>query len=390
MPPLPHLIGWAHTRFGKSDQPDIESLIAAVAGAAVDDAGLAPADIDAVSVGVFGAGFSRQSFDAGLVGVAVPELAHVPAVRAENACATGSAALYTALDMVEAGRARVVLVVGAEKMTASTGPEVNDVLLGCAHRRTEADQGSFAAIFAGLTRLYAQRYGDPRESLALIAAKNHRNAIANPYAHVRKDLGYGFCVTPSDRNPVVADPLLRTDCSMVSDGAAAIVVAAHDVARATRRSVAVRARAQANDPMPLAARPDPLAFNAARRAFTAALAEAGVGLDCLDLLETHDCFTTAELLQYEAFGLAERGKGHSVLAEGRTQRDGTLPVNVSGGLKAKGHPIGATGVSQHVMAAMQLVGEAGDMQLSRADRAAVFNMGGAAVTNYATVLEVSR
>jgi acetyl-CoA C-acetyltransferase len=390
MPQRPHLVGWAHTRFGKSDRPDVESLIADVASAAVVDAGLAPADVDAVSVGVFGSGFSRQSFDAALVGVAAPELARVPAVRSENACATGSAALYAALDMVEAGRARVVVVVGAEKMTANSGEEINDILLGCAHRRTEAAQGSFSAIFAELTRLYAQRYGDPREALAQIAVKNHRNAVANPYAHVRKDLGYEFCATPSERNPVVADPLLRTDCSMVSDGAAAIVVAASDVACAAPRSVAVRARAQANDPMPIAARQDPLAFDAARTAFTTALVEAGVELDDLDLLETHDCFTPAELLQYEAFGLAEPGKGHTVLTEGRSLRDGALPVNVSGGLKAKGHPIGATGVSQHVMAAMQLVGEAGDMQLPRAELAAVFNMGGAAVTNYATVLETAR
>jgi acetyl-CoA C-acetyltransferase len=166
-------------------------------------------------------------------------------------------------------------------------------------------------------------------------------------------------------------------------------VTSDDVARAARRRVRVAGRAQANDVFEVARRPDPIAFDGARRAFATALAEAGTDLEGLDLIETHDCFTLAELIQYEAFGLAEPGKGASVLAEGWTQKDGRLPVNVSGGLKSKGHPIGATGVSQHVMAALQLTGEAGAMQLPKADRAAVFNMGGAAVVSYATVLEVA-
>ena len=139
----------------------------------------------------------------------------------------------------------------------------------------------------------------------------------------------------------------------------------------------------------MAGRRDPLAFDGAARAFAGALADAGTTLDDLDLLETHDCFTLAELLQYEAFGLAEPGKGGQLVAEGATAKDGRLPVNVSGGLKSKGHPIGATGVSQVVMAALQLTGEAGEMQLPHARRAAVFNMGGAAVASYASVLEAT-
>jgi acetyl-CoA C-acetyltransferase len=142
--------------------------------------------------------------------------------------------------------------------------------------------------------------------------------------------------------------------------------------------------------MAIDARRDALALDGGRRAFLGALDEAGLKLTDLDLLETHDCFTIAELLQYEAFGLAEPGKAATVLEAGATERDGSLPVNVSGGLKAKGHPIGATGVSQHVMTAMQLVGEAGAMQLPRVDRAAVFNMGGSGVANYASVLEAVR
>jgi acetyl-CoA C-acetyltransferase len=386
----PRLIGWSHTRFGKLEHPDVESLIADVAMAAVVDAGLTATDIDAIYVGVFNNGFSRQSFEAALVGVGHPELARVPAVRLENACATGSAALFGALDFIESGRGRTALVIGAEKMTHATPDEVNDILLGAAHRRTEAKAGSFAGVFGTLATDYAARFGEQHDALARIAAKNHRNGMANPWAHMRKDLGFAFCATPSERNPVVAGPLLRTDCSMVSDGAAALVVASADVARSARRSVTVAGRGQASEPLPLAARRDPLFFDGARDAFLRAMTEAGVDLDDLDLIETHDCFTQAELMEYEAFGLAEQGKGAVVVAEGLTERDGRLPVNVSGGLKAKGHPIGATGVSQHVLAARQLVGEADEMQLAGAARAAVFNMGGAAVANYATILETDR
>ncbi|MBF4160749.1 thiolase domain-containing protein [Nocardioides acrostichi] len=386
----PHLVGWAHTRFGTSELPDVESLIGEVSSAALADAEVDPSEVDAIFVGVFNHGFSRQGFEGALVGSGTPELALVPAMRAENACATGSAALYAAFDRIEAGRATIALVVGAEKMTATGGPALNDILLGASHRASEGNYSSFAHVFADLADRYADRYGDPHDAMAMIAAKNHRHGVDNPYAHLRKDVGYEFCATPSERNPVVSGRLLRTDCSMVSDGAAALVVTGEDVARGRRRAVAVTGRGQANDHLAIAARRDPLELAGARAAFAAALRGAGIGLDGLDLLETHDCFTVAELLQYEAFGIAEPGKAAQALADGVTNADGRVPVNRSGGLKAKGHPLGATGVSQHVMAAMQLVGEAGDMQLPSVDRAAVFNMGGAAVANYASVLERAR
>ncbi|AYJ51465.1 thiolase domain-containing protein [Rhodococcus sp. P1Y] len=386
----PHIIGWAHTRFGKSESPDVESLIAEVSTAALSDAGLDASDVDVITVGVFNNGFSQQGFEGALVGAGQPGLALVPSTHVENACATGSSALYTALDHLQAGRGRVALVVGAEKMTATPNDEINDILLAGSHRATEASAGSFAGVFAGLADQYADRYSDPRDAMARIAAKNHRNGVDNPYAHLRRDLGFEFCSTESIKNPAVVGRLRRTDCSLVSDGAAALVVALPDVARAARRSVRITGRAHANDHLAIARRTDALAFDGAARAFHGALREAGIALDDLDLLETHDCFTIAELLQYEAFGIAAPGKGAEALADGRTERDGLLPVNRSGGLKAKGHPLGATGVSQHVMAAMQLTGEAGDMQLSSASRAAVFNMGGAAVANYATVLEAIR
>lgn len=381
------ITGWAHTRFGRLDEPDVEHLMANVSAAALDHAGVPASAVDGIFVGVFNSGFSRQSFEAAQVALALPELAYTPAVRLENACATGSAALYSALDFVESGRGQIALVVGAEKMTATPTAEVGDILLSASYRKEEAEvDGGFAGLFGRIAGNYFQRFGDRSEELAMIAAKNHANGVGNPFAQMRKDLGFDFCNTVSDRNPFVAAPLRRTDCSLISDGAAAIVVTSPGVAESLARVIGFRARAQANDCFPLSRR-DPTAFEGARRAWTAALDAAGIGVDDLNLVETHDCFTIAELLQYEAMGLASHGQGHRVVRDGTTRKDGRLPVNPSGGLKARGHPIGATGISQHVMACMQLMGEAGDMQIDGASLVGVFNMGGAAVTNYASILE---
>ena len=381
------IVGWAHTPFGKLDDPDVESLMARVSRSALEHAGVTSDELDAISVGVFNNGFSRQGFEGALVAVGQPDLAHVPATRVENACATGSAALYGALDLIESGRGRIALVVGAEKMTAVPSSDTGDILLSASYRREEAlVDGGFAGIFGKLAEQYFQRYGDRSAELACIAAKNHKNGTANPYAHIRKDLGFDFCNTPSESNPYVAGPLRRTDCSPISDGAAALVVTNADTALTMQRAIAFRARRHVNDHLPLSRR-DPHAFEGARQAWALAQKDAGMTLDDLDLVETHDCFTIAELIEYEAMGLAEPGEGHRVVRDGSAEKDGSLPINPSGGLKSKGHPIGATGVSMHVMAALQLVNEAGAMQVPGAFRAGVFNMGGTAVANYVSLLE---
>ncbi|MGF1660290.1 MAG: acetyl-CoA acetyltransferase [Rubrimonas sp.] len=387
---MPHgaaIVGWAHTPFGKLDAPDVEALIGMVAQEALDHAGLCPNDIDYATVGVLNNGFSKQGFEAGLLSVALPALAHAPAMHVENACATGSAALHAALDAIESGRARTALAIGAEKMTATPTAEVGDILLSASYRREEdAVEGGFAGIFGKLAASYFQRHGDRSAELARIAAKNHANGAANPLAHVRRDLGFAFCNAVSEKNPLVAGPLRRTDCSMISDGAAAIVLADAETAQRLSRAVAFRARVQRNDAMPMSRR-DPLAFEGARQAWARALDGAGIGLDDLDLVESHDCFTIAEMIEYEAMGLTAPGEGWRAVREGWTEKGGRLPVNPSGGLKAKGHPIGATGVSMHVMAAMQLMGEAEGMQIPAARLAGVFNMGGVAVANYVSILE---
>jgi acetyl-CoA C-acetyltransferase len=385
------IVGWAHTPFGKLEQETVESLIVRVATEALADAGIPAGDVDEIVLGHFNAGFSPQDFTASLVLQADPALRFKPATRVENACATGSAAVHQAIKAVRAGTARVVLVVGVEQMTRTPGPEVGRNLLKASYLPEDGDTvGGFAGVFGKIAEQYFQRYGDQSDALAMIAAKNHKNAVANPYAHMRKDLGFEYCRSESEKNPFVAGPLKRSDCSLVSDGAAALVITDAETAKTMRKAVSFRATAHAQDFLPLSKR-NIIDFEGCSVAWARALEAADVKLSDLSFVETHDCFTIAELIEYEAMGLAPKGGGARAIKEGWTQKDGKLPVNVSGGLKAKGHPIGATGVSMHVISAMQLTGQAPEgMQLKYPRLAGIFNMGGAAVANYVSILEVAR
>jgi acetyl-CoA C-acetyltransferase len=380
------IIGWAHTPFGRLDGETVESLVVRAATEALADAGIAARDVDEILLGHFNAGFSVQDFTASLVLQASPDLRFKRATRVENACATGSAAVHHGLRAIKAG-ARIVLVVGVEQMTATPPAEIGRNLLKASYVRDEASiEGGFAGIFGQIAARYFQKYGDQSDALALIAAKNHKNGVANPYAQMRKDLGFAFCRAESEKNPIVAGPLKRTDCSLVSDGAAALVLADVETALAMRKAVVFRSAAHVQDFLPMAKR-DILKFEGCARAWQQALGAAGIALRDLSFVETHDCFTIAELIEYEAMGLTAEGEGARAIADGLTLKDGPLPVNPSGGLKSKGHPIGATGVSMHALCAMQLCGQAGDMQVRDATLGGLFNMGGAAVANYVSILE---
>src|SRR5579862_3047097 len=381
------IVGWAHTPFGKLSGETVESLVVRVANEALADAGVAASDVDEIVLGHFNAGFSAQDFTASLVLQASPDLRFKRATRVENACATGSAAVHQGLRAIRAGAARIVLVVGVEQMTTTPPAEIARNLLKASYVREEADiAGGFAGIFGHIANLYFQKYGDQSDALALIAAKNHKNGVANPYAQMRKDLGFDFCRQESEKNPFVAGPLKRTDCSLVSDGAAALVLADVETALAMSKAVIFRAAAHVQDFLPMSKR-DILKFEGCAEAWRRALGDARIALGDLSFVETHDCFTIAELIEYEAMGLVPEGQGARAVKEGWTQKDGKLPVNPSGGLKAKGHPIGATGVSMHALTAMQLTGAAGDLQVKDARLGGIFNMGGAAVANYVSILE---
>ena len=384
------IVGWAHTPFGKLDAESVESLIVRVTREALEHAGIEASDVDAIMLGHFNGGFSAQDFTTSLVLQADDRLRFKPALRVENACATGSAAVHEGLKTIAAKQAKIVLVVGVEQMTKTPGPEIGKTLLKASYLPEDgATPGGFAGVFGKIAAAYFQRHGDQSDALAMIAAKNHLNGVDNPYAQMRKDVGFDFCRNESEKNPFVAGPLKRTDCSLVSDGAAAIVLADDEIAAGMKRQVKFRATAHAQDFLPMSKR-DILKFEGCGVAWRRALADAGLTLNDLSFVETHDCFTIAELIEYEAMGLVPEGQGARAIKEGWTTKNGKLPINRSGGLKAKGHPIGATGVSMHALTAMQLSGEAGDMQIPNAQFGGIFNMGGAAVANYISILEKAR
>jgi acetyl-CoA C-acetyltransferase len=384
----PSIVGWGHTKFGALAEHSFEDLVIAAAREALDHAGVAARDVDGIWLGHFNSGMVGDAFASSLVLGVDDDLRFTPAVRCENACASGSAAIYSAIDAIRAGAAKLALVIGAEKMTELDTPGVTQALAGASYQKEEAGV-SFPQIFGRIAQRYFQAYGDKSDTLARIAMKNHANAIANPLAQMRKELSFDFCNAVSQKNPLIAAPLRMTDCSLISDGAGALVLVAPELAADFPRAVTFRAASHVNDFLPMSRR-DMTGLDGPREAFFRAFQAAGVGVSDMDFAEVHDCFTIAEMMIYEAMGLTEKGRGADAVNDGRVMRGGALPVNLSGGLKAKGHPVGATGVSMHVIAARQVMGEAGEMQQPGAELGLVFNMGGSGVANYCSILEATR
>ncbi|SFF16415.1 acetyl-CoA C-acetyltransferase [Sulfitobacter brevis] len=383
------IVGSGHTKFGRL-QENLEELIVAATREAIEESAVDPDDIDAVFLGHFNSGMVSDGFASSLIHQAYPQFRFKPGMRAENACASGSAAIHAGLNAIQAGKARTVLVVGAEKMTSRTTKEVTQALAGAGYQNEPSEASlSFPQVFGVAARDYDARNSSPLDAMARIAVKNHANAMANPLAHMHKEFSFEHCNTVSEMNPEIAPPLRLTDCSLVTDGAAAVVLTIDENAANFRKSVSVRAAVHVSDFLPMTRR-DFLAFEGPERAFAQAFDAANVTLGDIDFAEVHDCFTIAELLTYEAMGLAPKGHGARALEEGIVYRDGALPVNLSGGLKAKGHPVGATGVSMHALAFRQLTDQAGGIQKPGANLGLVFNMGGSAVANYVSVLEACK
>jgi acetyl-CoA C-acetyltransferase len=379
-----HIVGWGHTPFGRMSE-SVEELVCQAAKEAISHANIDPKEIDGIWLGHYNGGLVPDGFISSLALQVSPDLRFTPATRLENACASGSAAVFAARNAIKAGTAKVTLVIGVEKMTAKDTKGVAESLMTASY---QAEEGgiTFPQVFGRYADAYFQAHGDKSEILARIAAKNHTNSVKNPLAQMQKDVGFDFCNLVSEKNPLVAPPLRLTDCSLISDGAAALIMVADDMSNDFDRAVSFKAGVQVNDFLPMSSR-DILKFEGPAEAFRRAFREAKIDVSDLDFAEVHDCFTIAELLIYEAMGLAKPGRGSDLVLDGTVHSDGALPINLSGGLKAKGHPVGATGVSMHALTAAQISGEAGTLQKEGANLGCIFNMGGSGVANYCSILE---
>ncbi|EMA39090.1 thiolase domain-containing protein [Halococcus hamelinensis] len=381
------VVGADMTTFGVHERT-LTELFATAALGAYDDAGVGPDDIDAL---YFGNAMGGQTENDTHLAPAVASqigLAGIPCQRFEDACATSSNAFKNAVEAVEAGVHDTVLVGGVERCTPETGlgtGEMTRIFASASDRYYEQPTGlTFPGVFALLTKRHMHEYGTTEEQLAHVAVKNHANGTRNPNAHFGKEISVEDVLD----SPVVADPFRLMDCCPFSDGASAVVVTSDDNADSFDEPVDVGGVGHATDIVPLSAKPVIQATQAARDAASQAYDQAGTSADGMDFAEVHDCFTGAEVMASEAIGFFEDGEGGPAAAEGRTAIDGDRPINPSGGLKAKGHPIGATGTGQIVELTEHLRNNAGERQIDGAERAVAHNLGGDAATTVVSVMEV--
>lgn len=372
------IAGAGKTPFGAFPDMDLRGLSVAAGRKALADAGMEPGEVQAFYLGNFaGPEFTGQNHLAPYISTALG-MTGIPSTRFEAACASSGAAFFHAFLAVASGVYETVMVVGAEKMTCQPTPRVAEILGAAGDCSGEMRVGStFPSVFAMIARRHMHDFGTTREHLAAVAVKNHENGALNPDAQMRK----GITAEQAMAARFIAEPLNLYDCSLVSDGAAAVVLSA------SRGDIAVRSVAQASDFVALEQKADITTFPAVRAAARQAYAMAGVGAADIDFAELHDCFTIAEIVAMEDLGFVPRGRGGFASFEGETRRSGRIPINASGGLKSKGHPVGATGVGQLCDIVQQLRGQAGDRQLARTGLGLAQNLGGSGATCVVSILE---
>ncbi|MFZ4552870.1 MAG: thiolase C-terminal domain-containing protein [Aquabacterium sp.] len=405
------IIGAYNTAFGAFVTKDKQSglmtdtktyydLLIEAGRGAIADAGLEAKDIDAIYVGSCSpAGFVNQEHVAPIAAEIDPALRFKPMTRCECACASSSVALYDAIYAIEAGRARHVLVIGVEKMNLLPTPQMTHVLACCSHWPSEGSKGwTFPMLFAEYAKGYQSHYGIPTETLEqmlwTVGALGYRNGAENPLAHVRngpQTVADIMKLNELDergrsKNMMIAAPLRLHDCSLVSDGAAALVITQTANVSNKARAVEIAGIGHSVERLPENVRPNMYELMAGKDAVAKAYKEAGITAADVDLVELHDCFTINQILSTEALGLSADGRAGFDYLDGRFTRDDRVAINLSGGLKAKGHPVGATGASMHTLIYKQLIGEPIGVPAKKADIGVTFNVGGSAVTNCVSVL----
>jgi acetyl-CoA C-acetyltransferase len=381
------VVGIGKTPFGAFPDRDLRSLAVEAGQKCLEDAGAQPGQVEAFYLGNFaGPSFVGQNhlapYIAGAMGIS-----GVPATRLEAACASGGSAFFHAFSGVTSGLYDIVLVTGVEKMTSQPTPRVAEILAGAGDLAGEVKAGAtFPALFAMIARRHMHQYGTTREQMAAVAVKNHSNAAKNPYAHMRKVITLEQALAGKP----VAEPLTVYDCSLISDGAASVLLA--PLERASEfagKPVVIVGIAQTSGPLALDQREDITTFTAVKKAAEKAYRMAGVTAADIQFAELHDCFTIAEIMATEDLGFVKPGEGGPYVQQGCTALTGSRPVNASGGLKAKGHPVGATGVGQIYDAVEQIRGDAGERQVKSHQLGLAQNLGGSGATAVVTVLRAA-
>src|SRR6267142_3148991 len=378
------VVGIGKTRFGAFPDRDLRSLAVEAGEKCLKKGHVSPSQVEAFYLGNFaGPSFTGQNHLAPYISTALG-IHEVPATRFEAACASSGSAFFHAVSGVGSGLYDLVMVLGVEKMTSQATPRVTEILASAGDCSGEIRAGStFPSLFAMIARRHMHDFGTRREHLAAVAVKNHANGALNPDAHMRKVITLEQALAGKP----VADPLNLYDCSLISDGAAAVIVAAADRAKDfSDKPVRVLGIAQASDFLALDQKADITTFPAVKAAARKAYGMAGVAAADIEFGELHDCFTIAEIIALEDLGFVPRGQGGPCSAGGYTARDGAKPMNASGGLKSKGHPVGATGVAQICDVVQQIRGEAGERQLARHSLGLAENLGGSGATCVVTIL----
>ncbi len=379
-----NIVSAAQTKFGALKGVSFREMFAEAVDKATVDAGVPKKDIQAAFIGSF---IPEMLIHQGHTAPLLTDFAGlkgIPATRHEAACASGATALRAGIMAIESGMYDTVLVAGAEKMTSSTTPEVTEALAAAADDQFESSIGlTFPGVFAIAAVAHMHKYGTTEEDMARVAIKAHLNASTNPLAQFQKPIDMEKALKPF----VIAWPLKIFDCSPISDGAAALVLTSNEKAKQyTDLPVKITGSGQASASMNLCDRTDLTSFSASVDASRAAYKMAGLTAKDMDFAIVHDCFTIAEIIASEDIGFFEPGEGAKALREGVTALDGDKPINPMGGLKAVGHPVGATGVKQVVVAYRELIGDAGPNQVSKHDNAVVHNFGGTGATCVVNVL----
>ncbi len=367
--------------FERRDEDSLMDMLATAGLNAMDDAGLGDRPVDSVYVGNMASGLFNHQVS--VASALVDRLSLLPAAadRVENGPASGGSAIKNGFLAVASGFNDVVLVVGGEKMREVIGPKATDIVACMTHPEAEYIYGVTLPAMAGMfARLYMEKYGVTREHLSMVAIKNQTNGLLNPYAHIQMKITMeGILSHPQSHinSPVVADPIHLYDCCPVSDGAAAVLLTTEEIANKLKKPlVTIDGIGQATDTHTLQERSDPTDLKAVTLASEQAFKMAGIKPKDIDVAELHDAFTILEIAESEHAGFFPKGEGAKALERGETQIGGKLPINPSGGLKARGHPVGATGVAQVVELVWQLRGEAGERQVKGAANGFSLNFGG--------------